>query len=81
MKHLHLPVSEDTHHALRLAAQQSGVPATTLAREAVERWLHDWQQARLDAELDAYIAAEAGGPGDLDPVLEDAGVEHLLATR
>lgn len=81
MKHLHLPLTEELHVALKAAAEQSGVAATTLAREAVERWLSDWQQARLNAELDAYIAAEAGGLHDLDPQLEGASVEHLLATR
>lgn len=36
-------------------------------------------QLELDSELDAFIAAEAGGPYDLNPMLEQAATEFLLA--
>lgn len=69
------------HRALMDAARVRGQSATTLVREAIETWLQDWQEQQLNAELDAYIAAEAGGPNDLDPLLAQASEEHLLETR
>ncbi len=81
MKHLHLPLTEDVHAALMSEALRRGQPATTLAREAVERLVLDARRQATETELEAYIRAEAGGPHDLDEDLEAAGVEHLLATR
>lgn len=81
MKHLHLPLTEDVHAALMNEAQRRGRSATTLAREAVEGLVLEARRRALEAELEAYIQAEAGGPHDLDEGLEAAGVEHLLAAR
>ena len=81
MKHIHLPLSEAVHAALVEEAQRRGQPATSLAREAVERLIAEAERQKIEAELEAYIRAEAGGPHDLDEALEAAGVEHLLATR
>ena len=56
------------------------VPATALAREAVDGWLRQRaRQARLDA-ISAYASEMAGTPLDLDDDLESAGVEHLMKT-
>lgn len=74
-------MTDETHQVLRLAAERTGETATALARRALEGWLADWQSAQLDAELEAYIAAEAGGPHDLEPELAAASEELLLATR
>jgi hypothetical protein len=53
------------------------VPATVLAREAIDLWLR--QQARLarHAEIAAWAAEMAGSSFDLDPALESAGIELL----
>jgi predicted transcriptional regulator len=79
MKNFHVPLPDQTYANLRAEAERIQVPATTLAREAVESWLR--QQARLarhDA-IAAYAAEAAGTPVDLDPDLESAAVERLVS--
>jgi len=54
------------------------VPATTLAREALDLWLRQQvRRARQDA-IGAYAAEMAGTPFDLDPELESAAIKHLV---
>ena len=36
MKNFHLPLPDQTYTGLRAEAERTGVPATTLAREAVD---------------------------------------------
>ena len=56
------------------------VPATTLAREAIDSWLRQQRRrARRDA-IAAYAAGAAGTKLDLDPASESAGIEHLMRT-
>lgn len=56
------------------------MPATTLAREAVDLWLRQQlRKARHDA-IAAYAAQMAGTQLDLDADLESAGIEHLINT-
>ena len=56
------------------------VPATTLARKAVDGWLRQQsRQAKLDA-IAAYASKMAGTHLDLDSDLESAGIEHLVKT-
>jgi hypothetical protein len=56
------------------------VPATTLAREAVDSWLQQLRRrARHDA-IAAYATEMAGTHLDLDADLESAGIEHLVNT-
>ena len=78
MKNFHLPLPEQTYSGLRAEAERTGVPATTLAREAVDTWLRQQRRkARQDA-VEAYAAELAGTPLDLDTDLETAGIEHLV---
>ncbi len=80
MKNFHLPLPEQTYLRLRAEAERTKVPATTLAREAVDVWLRQQsRQARLDA-IAAYANEMAGTPLDLDVDLESAGIEHLVKT-
>ena len=44
MKNFHVPLPEQTYALLRDAAERTQVPATNLAREAIDSWLRD--QAR-----------------------------------
>jgi len=69
------------HSQVHLAeAERAQVPATTLAREAVDEWLRQQaRKARQDA-IAAYAAEMAGTDLDLDTELESAGVEHLVKT-
>jgi hypothetical protein len=78
MKNFHLPLPEETYRGLRAEAARTGVPATTLAREAVDSWLRQQaRKARHDA-IASYATEMAGTRLDLDADLLSAGVEHLL---
>src|SRR5690242_11014571 len=41
MKNFHLPLPEQTYALLREEAERTQLPATTLAREAIDAWLRD----------------------------------------
>lgn len=78
MKNFHLPLPEQTYNQLRAEAERARVPATTLAREAIDSWLsYQARKVRHEAIV-AYAAAMAGTDLDLDPDLESAGIEHLV---
>lgn len=80
MKNFHLPLPEQTYLRLRAEAERTGVPATTLAREALDFWLRQQlRKARHDA-IAAYAAEMAGTRLDLDVDLEAAASEHILNT-
>lgn len=80
MKNFHLPLPEQTYLSLRAEAERTGVPATTLAREALDFWLRQQlRKARHDA-IAAYAAEMAGTRLDLDVDLEAAASEHILNT-
>ena len=80
MKNFHLPLPEQTYKGLRKEAERTGVPATTLAREAVDWWLRQQvRKARHDA-IASYAAEMAGTRLDLDAELESAAIEHILNT-
>ena len=78
MKNFHLPLPEQTYIRLKAEAERTQVPATALAREAVEAWLlQQSRKARLDA-IAAYAAEMAGTQLDLDAEPESAGIEHMV---
>jgi hypothetical protein len=80
LKNFHLPLPEETYTSLRAEAERAQVPATTLAREAIDLWLRQQaRRARHDA-IAAYAAEMAGTDLDLDHALESAGIEHLVKT-
>jgi hypothetical protein len=80
MKNFHLPLPEETYIRLRAEAARAQVPATTLAREALDEWLRQQsRKARQDA-IAAYAKEMAGTQLDLDSELESAGIEHLKRT-
>jgi len=80
MKNFHVPLPEETYDHLRIAAARSKVPATALAREAIDFWLrHQMRKARHDA-IAAFAADAVGSSLDLDDELEAASVEHLVRT-
>lgn len=77
MKNFHLPLPDDIYAQLRAVALRSKVPATALAREAIDVWLRQQvRKARHDA-IAAYAAIAAGSALDLDADLEATGIEHL----
>jgi hypothetical protein len=81
MKNFHLPLPEQIYTRLRAEAERTQVPATTLAREALDAWLRQQsRKARQDA-IAAYATEMAGTHLDLDAELESAGIEHLVKNR
>ena len=81
MKHLHVPLSESLHAALMDVAKASGESATALARRAIEDALWERRKQAIREELAAYARAVAGTLDDLDPDLEEAGLEVWRATQ
>ena len=80
MKNFHLPLPGRTHAHLHAAAEKARVPATALAREAIDAWLREQSRRARQAAIAAYAAEMAGTNLDLDPQFEAAGIEHLLKT-
>lgn len=80
MKNFHLPLPEQTYTLLKAEAERAQVPATTLAREAIDSWLaQQARKARHDA-IAAHAAKIAGTDLDIDRDLELAGIERLVKT-
>jgi hypothetical protein len=80
VKNFHLPLPEKTYSRLMAEAERTQVPATTLAREAIDLWLRlQLRKARHQA-IAAYAEELAGTNLDLDAVLESAGIDHLVRT-
>ena len=78
MNNFHVPLPEQTYNRLRAEAERAGVPATILAREAIDAWLQQrMRKAKHDA-IAAYAAEMGGTHLDLDSGFESAGIEHLL---
>lgn len=78
VKNFHLPLSSAQQAQLRRTAEREGVPATVIARRALEEWLRDREREERAREIAVYAAATAGGPADLDPALESASIESWL---
>ena len=78
MKNLHLPLPDDTYLELRAEALRSRVPATSLARQALQAWLRARRKAAQRHAIAAYAAGMAGTEFDLDRSLERATIELLL---
>lgn len=79
MRTFHLPLPPALYEELRAEADSADRPATEIVREALERWLTQRRRERLAEEIRAYATAEAGGDADLDPALERASLELLVA--
>ena len=77
-KKLNLPLSDETHRALFDEARRSGVPATRLARSAIEEWLQERERERRREEIRRFAVEHAGGEYDLDPALEAVAAEEVL---
>ena len=80
MRNFHLPLQDETYARLRAAAERTQVPATSLAREAIELWLRQNMRRLRHEAIAAYAAQMAGTDLDLDPDLESAGIDHLAKT-
>jgi hypothetical protein len=75
----HLPLPQELHEMLRAESEASGEPATDLARKALTDWLKRRKKERRHAGIAAFAAEHAGTKLDLDPALEEAGIEVIEA--
>lgn len=80
MKNFHLPLPEQTYAHLKAEAERTHVPATALAREAIDSWLRQQARQARHEGIAAYAAEMAGTDLDLDRDLESAGIEHIVET-
>jgi hypothetical protein len=78
MKNFHLPLPDQTYQELRTEAQRSRVPATSMARQAIQTWLEARKKAGRRRAIEQYAAEMAGSESDLDVAFERATVELLL---
>ena len=76
-KKFNLPLPEKTHAALFDESRRTGVPATRLAREALEDWLRQRERERRREEVRRFAMQHAGGDYDLDPALESIAADEL----
>ena len=77
VKKLSLPLPEDMHSELFDESRRTGVPATKLARAAIEDWLRRRKRERRREEIRRFATRHAGGEYDLNPVFESAAAEEL----
>jgi hypothetical protein len=80
-KNFHLPLPEAFHDELRSAAREAGQPATRFAQELMRTGLDEWLRARRRQQIAAYARQVAGSEDDLDPALEQAGIDSLVKRR
>lgn len=78
LRNFHLPIPAPVQVRLREAAEREGVPATVVARRALEEWLRDRDRRARAEQIGSYAAAVAGSRADLDPALEAASIEDWL---
>jgi predicted DNA-binding protein len=76
-----VPLSGDLHDRLRAEAARSRRPATIVARDAIEAWIDARERLAVHEAIADYASDVAGSPADLDPTLENTGIEHLIAKR
>jgi hypothetical protein len=78
MKNFHLPLPERTWGDLRAEAERAQLPATAVAREAIDWWLRQQARKARHDRIAAWAKAMAGTDLDFDPDLELAGIEQLV---
>ena len=78
VKNFHLPLPEQTYGDLRTEAGRRGIPATSLARQAIQEWLRARKKIATRRAIAAYAARVAGADFDLDQRLEAATIESLM---
>lgn len=74
LRNFHLPLPPDLQGRLKTAADREGVPATVLARQALDDGLRFRERTALAQEIALYAEATKGSDADLDPGLEQAAL-------
>lgn len=78
MKNFHLPLPDRVYDDLKFEAERSQMPATSMAREAIQTWLAARKKAARKRAIAAYAAEMGGTAFDLDEALEETTLEVLL---
>ena|ERR1043166_7128439 len=74
-KNFHVPLPSTLYEALHTSARDMGQPATRFAQELMQAGLEQWHRARRREQITAYARQIAGTADDLDPALEQAGID------
>jgi hypothetical protein len=81
MKNLHLPLPDQVYEDLKSEAERSRMPATSMARHAIQAWLAARKKSARRQAIAAYAVEMAGTEFDLDRALERAKVDFLLESE
>ncbi len=74
---IHVPLPKELYTWLKEEAKRSRQPATVIAREALESLRKAQLKKQREADLAAFIEANAGTPWDYDPAVGEASLESL----
>lgn len=77
----HLPLPRETYRRLRELSKRRSMPATKMARDAINQWLEQQEKEERDRQIETYAQAVAGTDADIDETLEAASIEHLMETE
>ena len=77
MRNFHLPLPEGVYVDLKAQAERMKMPATSIAREAIESWLRHCRKVSRHQAISEFARDFAGTEYDLDAQLETAGAEHI----
>lgn len=77
MKNFHLPLPDEVYDDLKTEAERSQMPATSMARQAIQAWLMARKKIARNRAIKAYAVKMAGTEFDLDRALERATLEVL----
>jgi hypothetical protein len=81
MKNFHLPLPDQVYDQLKSEAQRNRMPATSMARHAIQSWLAARKKAARKEAIVAYATEMAGTEFDLDPELEAASADLLFSSE
>jgi hypothetical protein len=81
MKNFHLPLPNQVYDELKSEAQRSRMPATSMARLAIQSWLAARKKTARKQAIAAYAAGMAGTAFDLDRALEAATIDLLIESE
>jgi predicted transcriptional regulator len=77
-KNLHVTLSHELDAELEVQARRLGMPATVIARAAIDAWVVRKRRERVAEEISSYADAVAGTEFDLDEAFEAGGIEDWV---
>jgi hypothetical protein len=80
-QNFHLPLSSHLQARLKVLSSREGVPATAIARRALDEWLRIREREAQAEEIARYAAEVSGSQDDLDRGLEEASIEAWLVSQ